>query len=75
MRQNGANYNIINSAFNFSEEEDIMLVIDGDDELLGRYAFHVMNAGYQKYKDDLWVYYSNHKTNFYSLGRSKAIVD
>jgi glycosyltransferase involved in cell wall biosynthesis len=74
LRNNFAYYNCLNAAYNFCGEDDVQLILDGDDEVLGSYAFHVMNVGYQKDKtNDLWVYYSTHKTNYYQLGRSRGI--
>jgi glycosyltransferase involved in cell wall biosynthesis len=74
LRNNFAYYNCLNDAYNFCGEDDVQLILDGDDEVLGSYAFHVMNAGYQNDKtNDLWVYYSTHKTNYYQLGRSRGI--
>jgi hypothetical protein len=48
LRRNFATYNIINAAFNFCGEDDVQMLMDGDDEFIGKYAFQVMNAGYQQ---------------------------
>ncbi len=45
------------------------MLIDGDDQFIGKYAFQVINSAYQQ-KPDLWVVYSNYKTNYYGYGRS-----
>ncbi len=42
-----ATYNIINAAFNFCKDEDVQMLVDGDDELIGRFAFQVINSKYQ----------------------------
>lgn len=63
LRRNYATYNIINAAFNFCNEDDIQVVVDGDDEIIGREAFRVINQEYIR-DPELWVVYSNYKTNF-----------
>ena len=72
LQRNYATYNIMNSAFNYCHEDDVQLLIDGDDELIGKYAFQVMNSAYQK-NPHLWVVYSNYKTNDLGYGRSWMI--
>lgn len=47
LRRNFATYNFINAGFNFCKEDDVQMLMDGDDELIGKYAFHVLNSGYQ----------------------------
>lgn len=71
LERNYATYNIINAAFNYCGEDDVQMLVDGDDQFIGRYAFNVMNSAYQQ-KEDLWVAYSNGKTNFYAPGLSKS---
>lgn len=46
--------------------------MDGDDQLIGKYAFQVMNAAYQK-NSNLWVVYSNYKNNYYEFGISREM--
>lgn len=46
------------------------MLIDGDDEVIGRYAFQVLNAAYQN-NPNLWVVYSTEKSNLYQYGRSR----
>lgn len=62
----------MNSAFNYCHEDDIQLLVDGDDQIIGRYAFQVMNSVYQS-EPGLWVVYSNYKTNYMGIGRSWII--
>jgi hypothetical protein len=38
-----------------------MMVVDGDDELLGKQVFHFFNAVFQQ--KDLWLAYSNFMTS------------
>ena len=47
LRRNYATYNIINSAFNYCGYEDVQMLMDGDDEFIGKYAFQAMNSYYQ----------------------------
>ena len=46
------------------------MLIDGDDEFIGKYAFQVMNSAYQQ-KRDVWIAYSNYKTNLFIYGISR----
>lgn len=55
-----ATYNILNAAFNYCHEDDIQMLIDGDDELIGREVFSLFNALYQDNKN-VWMIYSSYK--------------
>ncbi len=59
-----ATYNILNAAFNYCHENDIQVLIDGDDEFIGKHALQVINSAYQQ-NPNLWIVYSNCKTNYY----------
>lgn len=48
LQRNFASYNIINAAFNFCHEDDVQMLIDGDDQFIGKHALQVMNSAYQK---------------------------
>lgn len=72
LRRNYATFNIINAAYNYCGEDDVQMLMDGDDEFIGKYAFQVMNAAYVSH-GDLWVAYSNYKTNYFGYGRSRPI--
>lgn len=37
----------MNAVYNFCREGEIQLLLDGDDELIGRQAFSVINSAYQ----------------------------
>lgn len=63
LQRNYATYNIINAAFNFCNESDIQVVLDGDDEIISRDAFAIINEAYIK-NPNLWIVYSNYKTNY-----------
>lgn len=71
---NYATYNIINAAMNYCRDDDVQMLIDGDDEFIGRHAFQVMNSAYRGTKGEdnreVWIAYANYKTNFNSLGLS-----
>lgn len=45
------------------------MIIDGDDELLGKQVFKLFNAIYQR--DDLWILYSNFITERGTIGYSR----
>ena len=71
-QRNFATYNILNAAYNYCHQDDVQMLMDGDDQFIGKYAFQVMNSAYQQNKD-LWMAYSNYKTNYYEYGRSVHI--
>lgn len=63
----------MNAVYNFCAEDDIQLLLDGDDELIGRSALSVLNSAYQK-DPSVWCVYSNYKSNLYHFGRSRGVV-
>jgi hypothetical protein len=73
-KQMFATYNILNAAFNFCNEDDLQVLIDGDDEIIGKYVFHVINAFY-KNNPETWVAYSNYITNFYQKGYGNQLTN
>lgn len=52
--------NILDAGQNFCHEDDIFMVIDGDDYLLGKQVFKLFNAAFSS--SDAWVVYSNFLT-------------
>lgn len=76
-KQMFATYNIINAAYNFCHPNDIQMLVDGDDELIGRYVINVFNAVYQNsekvHGKSLWYVYCNYKDNWYLYGRSQKV--
>ena len=50
--------NIYKAVHQFCEKGEILMIVDGDDELIGKYVLKLFNAFYQKTKS-LSVY-SNH---------------
>lgn len=67
-----ATYNIINAAFNFCNNDSIIVLVDGDDQLIGKQAFKMINAEYQE--NDLWVMYTFYKSDKYEEGVSIPFV-
>lgn len=61
--------NILDSARNFCQPQDIMMVIDGDDFLLGKYVFKLFNAAFSS--TNSWVVYSNFLTIDNKVGFSR----
>lgn len=49
--------NVLDAGYNFCKPEDIFMIIDGDDYLLGKYVFKLFNAAYSS--SDSWIVYSN----------------
>lgn len=53
----GALYNIKKAAIELCEADDIFMVVDGDDELIGRQVLKVFNSIFSQ--QDIWFVYSN----------------
>lgn len=67
-----ATYNIVHAAHSYCKTDDIQLLLDGDDEFIGRYVLQLNNALYQQNRD-LWLIYTTYISNFYTYGESKDI--
>ena len=61
--------NILDSANNFCMPHDILMVIDGDDFLLGKQVFKLFNAAFSS--TNSWVVYSNFLTTNSQVGYSR----
>lgn len=61
--------NILDAAYNYCNPEDIFMIIDGDDYLLGKYVFKLFNAAYSR--TDSWIVYSNFLTVSGKIGYSR----
>ena len=48
-----------------------MVIIDGDDEIVGPSAFQLINSFYQR--NQSWVVYSNFFISMYTYGSSKEV--
>ena len=49
------------------------MLVDGDDELIGKQVFRLINAAYQK--KDNWIVYFSLISNIYMYGVSKVLSD
>lgn len=56
-----AMYNLRRAALEFCKPEEVFLIVDGDDELLGRQVLKLFSAFFQK--EDAWFVYSNFLIN------------
>jgi|688.fasta_scaffold786780_1 hypothetical protein len=72
LKRNFATYNIFNAAYNYCGADDIQVLLDGDDEIIGRYALQVINSHYHL-NPNAWVVYSNYKDNCFTFGRSDQV--
>ena len=52
-----AMYNLRRAALEFCKPEEVFLIVDGDDELLGRQVLKLFSAFFQK--EQVWFAYSN----------------
>ena len=62
-----ATYNIVHAAFSYCKEDDVQVLLDGDDEIIGKQILKDFNAIYQK-DNQIWLAYSTYISNFYSYG-------
>lgn len=69
-----ATYNILNAGFNFCADDDIQVLMDGDDELIGAHVLTMVNGLYLR-DPDKWLIYTNFKSNLYEFGESKPVTD
>lgn len=61
--------NIMDAAHNFCKPYDIMIVIDGDDYLLGYNVFKLFNTFFQR--SQAWIVYSNFLSTQWKIGFSR----
>lgn len=66
-----ATYNLQNAAHNYCHEQDIYLILDGDDELVGHQVFKLLNAKYQE--KDNWIVYTSYFSSKFSYGNSQRV--
>jgi len=59
------------AALNYCKSNEIFLIVDGDDSLLGRQSIKVLNYFFQK--TGAWFVYSNFIDALGSLGYSRPI--
>lgn len=67
LKHKFATYNYVNTAFTYCKENDIQIIMDGDDQLIGQNVFHFVNTRYQT-DPTLWLMHSFYKTNSYGEG-------
>ena len=67
-----ATYNIVHAAFSFCKMDEIQVLIDGDDELIGRQAFFYLNAEFHK-SSQPWLVYESYFSSIYTYGESKDV--
>ena len=67
-KQRYATFNILNAGFNHCMQNSIEVIVDGDDQLIGKQVFQLINAEYQT--NDLWVMYNFYKNDKYVEGVS-----
>ena len=60
---------IRNASKNYCKEEDIIVVVDGDDELLGRQVLKLFNAVFQE--KGVWYMYTNFLGSIGKVGYSR----
>lgn len=66
LKKKYATYNILNAAFNYCKKDSILVLVDGDDQLIGKQVFKFINAIYQA--EDIWVMYNFFKSDQYEEG-------
>lgn len=42
----------------YCKKWEITIIVDGDDQIIGRHVFKLINGMFQKY--DVWITYTNH---------------
>lgn len=63
--------NIRNAAKQYCNADDIMMIVDGDDQLVGRQVFKLFNA--VLHKEKVWFAYSNFIDSNKKVGFSREI--
>lgn len=66
-----ATYNLQNAAHNYCLAEDIFMIVDGDDELVGTQVFKLINIKYQQ--KDNWIVYTNFFNSLLQYGGSHSV--
>lgn len=63
--------NIRNTAKKYCNADDIMMIVDGDDQLVGRQVFKLFNT--VLHKEKVWFAYSNFIDSNKKVGFSRSI--
>lgn len=61
--------NIYKAAHEFCKPYELLIIVDGDDELIGKQVFKFFNVVFQS--KNVWLAYSNHINFKGSLGYSR----
>ena len=69
-----ATYNIQNAAHNYCDSGEILLFLDGDDELIGPSTFKLINSMYQQPNQEFWIVYTNFITSKFTVGKSHSLT-
>lgn len=69
--------NIYKAVYGYCKKGELLMVIDGDDELIGKYVFKLINAAYHRMKS--MAIYTNHiqskREVLFDIGISKGYSD
>lgn len=65
--------NLHKAIHQFCQPYELLLIVDGDDELVGKQILKFFNAIFQTY--DIWLAYSNFVTFRGSLGYSRSFTE
>ena len=66
-------YNILMAAYEYCQEDEIQVIVEGNDFFIGRTTLKLVNAIYQNNKK-LWMAYTSSLTSSYEYGDSKPPV-
>ena len=66
-----ATYNLRLAAYDYCHSQEVFVIVDGDDELTGKYVLSLLNMKYQS--RDNWIVYTNFFSSQYQYGGSKPL--
>lgn len=64
-------YSMLNAVHNFCTNDEIFVRVDGDDEIIGRQAFRLLNYGFQHKQN--WLVWTTYISTIYGFGMSQFI--
>ena len=67
LKQMFASYNLVHAGQSYCRDEDIQIMLDGDDSYIGTQPLRIFNAVYQQ-SNETWVAYSNYFSDKYTYG-------
>ena len=62
-----ASYNLVHGGQSYCKDNDIQVMLDGDDSYIGTQPLRILNAVYSK-SNRTWVAYSNYFSDKYTYG-------